>query len=428
MSLLSGRLPSKTGVFSNAGALPQDTTTFLHSLGAAGYETVLCGRMHFEGNDQRHGFTRRIAGDITPLYHGYRKNALAERGPFAETLTEKGCLQIIGGGNSPTLEYDRYVIRAALDYLNQKHEKPQCIVVGTYGPHFPYVAPPELFNYYHDKVSLPNPAGSYDYYHPVTTSLAQRASDTILRAVRAAYWGMVENMDAQIGAVYDKWQDYLKISDREGIFLYFSDHGDQTGERGIFGKSTFYENSAHIPMIWNGAGIFQDRIVQSPVSIIDIGPTLCDLTDAPPPPKQEGESLLRDLSGLGENKERWVTSEYMASLNNHCIPARMLRWQNWKFITYYGYEKYDLLFDLKSDPGDLKNIAAKKPQLLEMAGRRARKGWNPQLLVQNHITHLEHMKLYRDWAANCVLDEAERWKCTPEAARPPENYVSGADR
>ena len=65
------------------------------------------------------------------------------------------CLSIIGGGNSPTLEYDNYVVDKALAYLGEEHPRPQLLVVGTYAPHHPYVAPKELFVYYYDKVTVP---------------------------------------------------------------------------------------------------------------------------------------------------------------------------------------------------------------------------------------------------------------------------------
>ena len=57
MAMLSGTRPSHTGIFTNVDTLPDTQPTFLHHLAAAGYETVLVGRMHFIGQDQRHGFT-----------------------------------------------------------------------------------------------------------------------------------------------------------------------------------------------------------------------------------------------------------------------------------------------------------------------------------------------------------------------------------
>jgi choline-sulfatase len=147
--MLLGKLPSKTGVFSNAGAIPESSATFLHSLVAAGYGTTLIGRMHFIGTNQRHGFTARLVGDMTPVTWNRPLEALARaRGVFRTSYAEPGSLEVIGGGDSPVLRYDKDVIQAALEFLSKKHEKPQCILIGTYGPHFPYVAPPELFRKY----------------------------------------------------------------------------------------------------------------------------------------------------------------------------------------------------------------------------------------------------------------------------------------
>jgi len=67
-SMLSALLPSRTGIFNNFQCLPSDKVTFAHCLSVAGYETVLCGRMHFIGPDQRHGFETRLVGDITPTF------------------------------------------------------------------------------------------------------------------------------------------------------------------------------------------------------------------------------------------------------------------------------------------------------------------------------------------------------------------------
>ncbi len=68
-AMVSGQLPSNNKVLFNFSALDSNQATFLHSLNASGYETVLCGRMHFVGPDQRHGYAKRIAGDRTPVFH-----------------------------------------------------------------------------------------------------------------------------------------------------------------------------------------------------------------------------------------------------------------------------------------------------------------------------------------------------------------------
>ena len=70
MSFLSGKLPSDLNIFNNDTVLPADVPTIAHALGAAGYHTVLIGRMHFKGDEQKHGFDERLVGDITSQYWG----------------------------------------------------------------------------------------------------------------------------------------------------------------------------------------------------------------------------------------------------------------------------------------------------------------------------------------------------------------------
>lgn len=83
MSMLLGRLPSHSGIFTNFDAIPERNPTFLHALVGVGYETVLIGRMHFVGSNQRHGFTKRLVGDMTPVTWTRPVEKLAEeRGGF----------------------------------------------------------------------------------------------------------------------------------------------------------------------------------------------------------------------------------------------------------------------------------------------------------------------------------------------------------
>ena len=156
MAMLSGLAPHHTGIFTNNDTLPQTTPTFLHAMAAAGYETVLVGRMHFIGPDQRHGFTRRVAPDFTNSgWVRPQKTLEQDFGVHTQTMGYKWCIDVVGGGASPVVCYDDMVLDALEQYLAQPHSKPQLIVVGTYGPHFPYVAPPELFLKYLKTAQLP---------------------------------------------------------------------------------------------------------------------------------------------------------------------------------------------------------------------------------------------------------------------------------
>ena len=68
---MSGRLPSRTGVYDNAAEFPSAVPTFAHYLRQEGYRTVLSGKMHFVGPDQLHGFEERLTTDIYPADFGW---------------------------------------------------------------------------------------------------------------------------------------------------------------------------------------------------------------------------------------------------------------------------------------------------------------------------------------------------------------------
>ena len=159
MSMMSSLLPSRTGVYGNSAVLPDTTPCFTHALVAAGYETVLIGRMHFVGRDQRHGFTKRLAPDMTPVTWNMPFDKLKEeRGDLNACTAEPFCTNYVGAGESPVMHYDRMVVDAALDYLSREHEKPQFILVGTYGPHFPYITSRKMYEKYYDRFSTSNPS------------------------------------------------------------------------------------------------------------------------------------------------------------------------------------------------------------------------------------------------------------------------------
>ena len=107
---------------------------------------------------------------------------------------------------------------------------------------------------------------------------------------------MVEAEDELIGQVYDSYCDYLKRTGRQGIFVYLSDHGDQMGEKGYIGKRLFFEDSERIPMLIQTIGSDgkpegKGRMIHTPVSLLDLGVTLCARCQAPELPNSWGRDL-----------------------------------------------------------------------------------------------------------------------------------------
>lgn len=424
MSMLSGQLPSRCRVMSNMAALDSNRVTFAHCLNAAGYETVLCGRMHFVGPDQRHGFSKRIAGEQTPIYHNRPSEAFALERGIHDRTPQGGvsCLSAIGAGNSPTLEYDRYVVREALRYLDRNYDTPQFLCVGTYGPHHPFVAPKDLYEYYYDKVDIPEDSFGYQEHPALDGKILRDTDPEVVRAVRAAYYGMVEFEDRQIGMVYDAFQAYLSRTGREGIFVYVSDHGEHAGYRGYYGKGTFYDAAVHTPMIFAGDGIQKGRRIYGATSLMDLGPTLCEIADAALPPSADGVSLLKQLKGGEDDCSRMVISEVGGDILKGMFSyGQMVKTGDWKYIHYDGYDADDVLYDLKKDPQEAENVIRRYPETAKkMKDALHGRCRSVEEIKRSAADLQENLKIL----TKCSFDhDKERWHA-PECARHyPEHMV-----
>ena len=385
ISFMSSKLPSDTGCYGNQDALPDITPCFTHALVAAGYETVLAGRMHFVGEDQRHGFTKRIAPDITPVSWTVPKEKMAqERGNLMGCQGEPFCLNYVGAGESPVMNYDKMVIEQVLEYLEEPHEKPQFILVGTYGPHFPYITSKEMYLKYYDRVEKPSfyepeeiPEYLQDFELQSSRMRGEEARWKVTRGARAAYCGLVEIMDSQIGKVKKAFEKYTERHGTEGIFGYCSDHGDTLGERRMFGKQTYYEKSAKIPFLLTGSGVPANKQIQALTSIMDIVE------------KYKGESYA----------------------------SMMLRYKNYKYISYHHYENKDMLFNLKEDPKEGHNCITEKPEVVEYLKNERRKLISFDEMEKQRADHEKRAQLFIAVEKNTGINDEERWKDNPPEAR-----------
>lgn len=429
-ALLSGKLPSKTGGFSNGYILPSGQATFLHALAEAGYETVLCGRMHFLGPDQRHGFTKRIFGDMCSLYGKRISDPV-----FGHAYGADGSLNVCGGGNSPVLDYDRAVVREALEYLARDHDKPQCVIVGTYGPHSPYVAPPDLFESYLDKVNLPlswnpdqpDPNPLWDEHRQRTrraahTGKEEPVTEAVVRGVRAAYFGMITEQDRLLGEVRAAWRSYLDRTQREGVWVYASDHGDTCGEHGIFGKETLCEGAVRVPLLFEGVGVPVAARFSAPVSLLDIGPTLCDVAGGTAPHGQDGISLWPTLAEGIEGADRAVYSDWMEHMKDpDPIPARMVRKGSWKLIRHERTDVADQLFEITSDPEELINCIHSHPDVYANMVNVLEQDWDPERVKAMSVERVNHQEYIRRYYLRESPPEPpeERWQASPDSLVPP---------
>jgi len=427
-SMLSGRLPSQNGVYNNMQTLSSTDTTFVHSLTAAGYETVLAGRMHFIGYDQRHGFKQRLVGDLTPSHPG-TDNEYDVYGDLMRTSNQSLIsLQKSGWGDSAVLHYDHDVMQAACGFLEaHQADRPLFMTIGFYGPHCPYIAQRSLYEYYYNLLpTVEYQPDEYQNMHPAMQNwfkqrnLVGHYDRDELRRIRAAYYSLVETIDNCVGKILDTINRTIGFENT--IIVYSSDHGDNIGDHGLFWKTNFYEGSVKVPLIfrWDGhitAGVKQN----APVSLVDIAPTFIDFADGIPLPDAFGISLVKSLqSNMPLVDNRAIISQ-LADIKGDA-PSAMIRKGEYKLIAHCGFPCCQL-FNMKGDPNektDLGNNPAYNDLVKELLDILFQY-WNPddELLKLEHA--LQNFKIMKQWAAAVSPEPYEEWRGNPS-----ENYVHAA--
>jgi arylsulfatase A-like enzyme len=154
-------------------------------------------------------------------------------------------------------------------------------------------------------------------------------------------------MDAQVGRVLDALEATGRAKDT--IVVVWGDNGWHLGEKLITGKNSLWDPSTRVPLIFAGPGVARDAKCGRPVELLDIFPTLLELTGFPARPDLEGHSLVPLLKDA--NAQRVWPAITTHNQHNHGI-----RTERWRYIRYAdGSEE---LYDLQADPQELKNLAA----------------------------------------------------------------------
>ncbi len=274
---------------------------------------------------------------------------------------------------------DYKISQWAAGKLSEKHDNPLWLGVGFWRPHVPQYAPQKWFDLYpietlqlpaivpNDLDDIPRYGIDITRLNHVHPSFEWAVENDQWKPLVQSYLACVSFVDEQLGTVLDALEN-SEYKDNTYIVL-FSDHGFHLGEKERFAKRSLWKDGASVPLIIAGPGISQGQICNKPVQLLDIYPTLLELTGLEADPRLEGNSLVPLLQ---DQETDW---HYMARTSfgpgNYAIIS-----ENFRFIQYNdGTEE---LYDLKADPHEWYNIV-KKPEYNEIVRQH-----REQIPIQRH--------------------------------------------
>ncbi len=439
-SMLTGMLATRIGAYDNAAEFPASRVTIAHYLRSLGYYTALCGKMHFIGPDQLHGYPERLSPDIIGSDFALTADwsEMVPSSPAGATL--KTVLDAGHCVRSLQIDYDDEVEHCAIqklyDLARAPEQQPFFLTVSFTHPHAPFTSPLEHWQRYrNDEIDMPAvaplPKAAQDMQ---TRWLAQArrtdaypVTDSIVRNARHAYYGMISYIDDKVGRLVQTLRN--ATLDANTIVIFLGDHGEMMGERGMWFKSTFYEWSCRVPMIVSAPARFAPRRVPHVVSLVDLLPTILDLAAEDQAPElvepADGCSMVPLLEGRA--LDQWpdtAISEYTA--DGVLAPCRMVRSGPYKYIYIHGHGS--LLYRLDQDPQELRNLAGHR----EFADEEQRlreivlRDWDPDAVTAD-ILRSQRRRLFIqratagsgapvNWSFRARFDDDARYVRTAKAS------------
>lgn len=386
-SLLTGLRPSTTGIHGLSPGIREVERTKNHitlpqTFTRAGWFTYTCGKIYHDGSLRKgraKGKGKAAADDGMGMESEFQEWGPAP--PIGKRATPIANLP--WPGRHPAMDWgphpenaaesehgDHQIASAAISALERApKDKPFFIAAGFRLPHVPCFAPPAWFELYpdatlempaikeDDRADLPKFADFMHWKLPEPRLSTLRELNEWRPLVRA-YLACVSYMDAQLGRV-------IEALDKSGqadntIIVLWSDHGWHLGEKLITGKNTLWNESTRVPLMFAGPGVKAGQVCNRPAELLDIFPTLLELTSLPARPDLEGHSLVPLLKDANAPRE-WP------AITTHNQGNHTIRTEEWRYIRYAdGSEE---LYDEKADFNEWNNLAtnpayaAKKAEL-----------------------------------------------------------------
>ena len=368
-ALLTGMNAIKNGVTGNLGNLRPDyreagIRTWPEILAEQGYYTAAIGKMHFYPWDDKRGFQYRVAAEDKrwlnvrdDYYHFLKANGLRKFHGNEHDEYHEGKGAVIS--RTPwEYSWDRFVGMEAVRFIDQYGaDGPFAMMVGFPGPHCPY-DPDARFLDEVDESKLPDPvpaveadsgrlrqvnvAGNVRPWNGVDYTEFPEQSK---RRIRKHYAALVKQIDYEVGQIIEA----LKAAGQyeNTVIILSSDHGDYLGDHDLIGKASFYEAAIRVPMLARVPWSDTSAVVDDMVELRDVTATMLAFAGVELPEYMDAQPMP-DL-GLAEGRGRERIFGMLAD-----------GWMN--FDGRYKLHRYstgdEMLFDLKEDPTEQRNLAA----------------------------------------------------------------------
>lgn len=355
--LMTGR-----GVFevqSDGMKIPASQVTLPEYLRQNGYRTFATGKWHADHASFARSFSEgeniffggmhpyELHGHCEPRLHHFDPTGKYDEKPFVgEDFSSK------------------MFANAAIEFLKttESDDTPFMAFVSFTSPHDPRnVLPDYGKKYIPASLSVPD---NFLPKHPFDNGELAVRDELVLPAPRteqqlqkemSLYYGMVSEVDFQIGRVLDALKETDKLDNT--IIVFASDNGLAMGQNGLIGKQSLYDHSVGVPMVIVTPQKEQKKGTSEALCYLyDLYPTLCDLMGFEKPESVTGKSLLPILKGESEQ----VRKDLFLAYSNQ---QRGIISGHYKYIIYnVGGKITEQLFDLEKDPGELVNLAEELPE------------------------------------------------------------------
>lgn len=359
----TGRYPHQTGYWDNVFAYDGSVRGWGHRLQEQGRRFTTIGKLHYLDDISDTGIDEQIlpmhiygGGDI----FGLERETPPERPQSAAVAGE------VAIGDSQYTRYDKKITSLTEEWfrtrLNDQGDKPWVCFSSFIAPHFPFTVPQEYVDLYNpeDIKLIDKPLNGKQTIAPWWNLFTFGYNfdsffndDNHRRRALLHYYALCSFADENVGRVLAALETSGEAENT--IVMFLSDHGDNMGARGLWGKSNMYEESACVPLILAGPGLAKGTICETPVGLVDAYQTVLDAVGV----KLEDEDMAlpgRSMIAIANepyDPTRLVFSEYHAS----CAPTglMMLRDGRFKYIHYTGYDVE--LYDLEADPDEICDLA-----------------------------------------------------------------------